>query len=117
MSPNTALLLYLLLEHGSLQNGNGVLFRPLCDEGRLHPPPVSEVLAQHAETGSARIEQRRQEERYETAAKLAIDFPAPGSDSFTLYAALDHFSTRGLNVESCFGSSTSRLAGHVRRPA
>jgi hypothetical protein len=121
MSSHPALLLYLLLEQGSLHDNNGVLFRPLCDEGKLQPPLVAEARAQQDGIGSSRSKEEPPPRLHDTP--LAIEFSATDADTFTLRVPPAYFATGGLNAESCFGAAASPAvmilarSAATRRPA
>jgi hypothetical protein len=103
MSPNLTLLFYLLLEHGAPHDGNDLLLRPLCDDGQLQPPLISEMRALLAELENSRTEPLAGEPKIALERPPRIEFITPYSPFFTPRVPWSHFFDQVLDATSCFG--------------
>jgi hypothetical protein len=103
MSPKATLLLYLLLEQGSLLDGDGPLARPWCAEGLLQPPLIDEVRARRESPEPPTHEGPPRLPRLLPEDPPPIDFAAPASGAFTRRVPWPYFFTRVTEAASCFG--------------
>jgi|GEM_PF-1137947 len=103
MAWHPLLLLYVLLEQGSLQSGTGLLFQPLCADGVLAPPLIDEVRNSHvASSFEGSVREYRPGETW----LLQVQ---EESGRYELYLPEPAFITDHWQTESCFGFAPGRI--------